>query len=183
MSALDVQVAGDHYKKFKIQPIEFTMANNLDFCQGNIIKYACRHEFKNGKEDLLKIKHYVDLLIEAKYPDEDVTPKPSHVKEDVKEDVEDDYGYVIRHMGGVSLKISDDQFTGFLRFYDDVHHWSGENLCKFATNLRNKHPRGDFDWNQSTTMALKSAFDWHTSPEGFILWSKLYQELKDRGVR
>ena len=66
-SALDVQVGGDHYQRFKIQPIEFIMKNDLDFCQGNVIKYICRHDFKNGLEDLKKVKHYVDLLIELKY--------------------------------------------------------------------------------------------------------------------
>lgn len=66
-NALNVQVGGSHYKKFKIQPVEFIHANGLDFCQGSIIKYCCRFREKNGKEDLLKIKHYVDLLIEMEY--------------------------------------------------------------------------------------------------------------------
>ncbi len=65
--ALDKQVGGGHYKDFAIQPIEFIMANNLNFCVGNIIKYACRADKKGGIEDLEKIKHYVDLLIELKY--------------------------------------------------------------------------------------------------------------------
>lgn len=47
-----------------IQPIEFIMKNNIGFCEGNIIKYICRYKDKNGKEDLLKIKHYVDLILE-----------------------------------------------------------------------------------------------------------------------
>jgi hypothetical protein len=67
MSALDTQVGGSHYKDFKIQPIEFTHQNNLNFCQGNVIKYITRYKFKNGIEDLKKIKHYVDLLIELEY--------------------------------------------------------------------------------------------------------------------
>jgi hypothetical protein len=63
-SALDVQVGGGHYKDMAIQPIEFTHKNKLNFCQGNIIKYATRYKAKNGKEDLEKVKHYADLLIE-----------------------------------------------------------------------------------------------------------------------
>jgi hypothetical protein len=63
-SALDVQVGGGHYKDMAIQPIEFTHKNNLNFCQGNIVKYACRYKNKNGKQDLEKVKHYADLLIE-----------------------------------------------------------------------------------------------------------------------
>ena len=64
ISALDVQTGGSHYKDMVIQPIEFTMKNNLNFCQGNVIKYITRYKQKNGLEDLEKVKHYVDLLIE-----------------------------------------------------------------------------------------------------------------------
>lgn len=63
------EVGGDHYRKMKIQPIEFITANGLNFCEGNIIKYVARHKQKNGKEDLLKARHYIDLLIESEYPD------------------------------------------------------------------------------------------------------------------
>ena len=36
------QTGGKHYIRFAIQPIEFIVANKLDFIQGNIIKYALR---------------------------------------------------------------------------------------------------------------------------------------------
>lgn len=64
MSALDVQVGGDHYKERRIQPIEYIHANNLNYSEGAIVKYITRWREKNGFEDLEKIKHYVDLLIE-----------------------------------------------------------------------------------------------------------------------
>lgn len=67
---LDVQVGGGHYKSFAIQPVEYCQKNKLGFCESCIIKYASRHKEKNGKEDLLKIKHFVDLLIELEYGDE-----------------------------------------------------------------------------------------------------------------
>tara|TARA_B100000575_G_scaffold111794_1_gene88917 strand:- start:350 stop:601 length:252 start_codon:yes stop_codon:yes gene_type:complete len=63
-SALDKQVGGSHYKDFKIQPIEFITANNLSFIQASIIKYICRYDKKNGKEDINKIIHYCELLKE-----------------------------------------------------------------------------------------------------------------------
>ena len=66
---LDKQVGGSHYKRFKIQPIEFCQANKLDACQSAVIKYICRHEFKNGLQDLEKAKHYIDLLIQLEYGD------------------------------------------------------------------------------------------------------------------
>lgn len=65
-SALNKQVAGSHYQ-MAIQPIEFIHANNLDFIQGSIIKYAVRFREKNGAEDLKKIIHYAELLLELEY--------------------------------------------------------------------------------------------------------------------
>lgn len=67
---LNKQIGGSHYKNFKIQPIEFIQKNNLSFIQGCIIKYICRYKDKNGLQDLEKIKHYVDLLIELEYNNE-----------------------------------------------------------------------------------------------------------------
>lgn len=67
MSALDTQVKGDHYKKCFIQPIEYITLNKLSFAQGNIVKYATRYKDKNGVEDLMKIKHYVDLILQLEY--------------------------------------------------------------------------------------------------------------------
>ena len=64
-SALDRQVGGEHYKNdFKIQPIEFITANKLSFIQASIIKYICRYNKKNGKEDIDKAIHYCELLKE-----------------------------------------------------------------------------------------------------------------------
>lgn len=64
MEALKKQVGGNHYLGFKIQPIEFIVANDLSFTQGNVIKRICRYKKKNGIEDLRKIQHEIDLLIE-----------------------------------------------------------------------------------------------------------------------
>ena len=70
MKQTDVQVGGTHYKDMKIQPIEFVLANNLDYCQGNIIKYVCRFRHKNGLDDLRKAMHYLEFLIEKEMEDE-----------------------------------------------------------------------------------------------------------------
>ena len=64
MSALEKQVAGGHYTKCSIQPIEYIHANNLPFIEGNVVKYITRWRDKNGIEDLKKVIHYVELLIE-----------------------------------------------------------------------------------------------------------------------
>ena len=63
-NVFDVQVGGDHYKNYAIQPIDFIEANNLSFAQGCVIKYILRYKEKNGIEDLKKAKHYIDLIIE-----------------------------------------------------------------------------------------------------------------------
>lgn len=66
-TAYDTQVGGSHYKEFKIQPSVFINENKLLFAEGNAIKYICRHVNKGGKEDLLKAKHYIDMIIERDY--------------------------------------------------------------------------------------------------------------------
>jgi hypothetical protein len=62
---LDIQIGGDHYKDFKIQPVEFITKNRIQFLEGCIIKRICRYNISGGKgiEDLNKIKHEVDLII------------------------------------------------------------------------------------------------------------------------
>ena len=63
-SALDKQEGGGHYKDFAIQPIEFTCKNNLDFLQGNVVKYVCRHKNKNGILVDVCCHHWVCCLSE-----------------------------------------------------------------------------------------------------------------------
>jgi hypothetical protein len=62
--ALTKQVGGDHYRGKAIQPIIYIHANNLGFCEGNVVKYVTRWREKNGIADLEKAKHYIELLIE-----------------------------------------------------------------------------------------------------------------------
>jgi len=60
------QEGGSHYE-LNIQPIEYIHGNELGFIEGNIIKYATRHRAKNGAEDIRKIIHYCELLLELEY--------------------------------------------------------------------------------------------------------------------
>lgn len=55
------QVAGTHYQQLVIQPTEFCQRNGLDFCVGSILKYISRYRRKNGVEDLLKARHFVEI--------------------------------------------------------------------------------------------------------------------------
>lgn len=61
-----VEVGGEHYQ-MPIQPIEFIMANGIPFCEGNVIKYVCRHRRKNGVEDIRKAIHYLEIILEKEY--------------------------------------------------------------------------------------------------------------------
>ena len=63
-SALDKQESGNHYKDKAIQPIVYIHANNLGFCEANVVKYVTRWREKGGEADLRKAIHYLELLIE-----------------------------------------------------------------------------------------------------------------------
>ena len=65
MKSYKKQVGGNHYKNYKIQPVEFIIKNNIGFVEGNIIKYVLRFKEKGGVQDLEKAKHYIELLIES----------------------------------------------------------------------------------------------------------------------
>lgn len=59
------QYGGTHYKNLKVEVWDFITANNIPYMEGNIIRYATRWRDKGGMEDLLKLRHYVDKLIEV----------------------------------------------------------------------------------------------------------------------
>ena len=64
---LDRQVGGNHYKDCGIQPVEYIHANKLDYFEGNVVKYITRHKLKGGHEDIEKVIHYAELILELKY--------------------------------------------------------------------------------------------------------------------
>lgn len=52
-----------HYTARAIQPVDFIVANGMDYLEGNVVKYVARYRRKNGLEDLKKARTYLDLLI------------------------------------------------------------------------------------------------------------------------
>lgn len=61
----DNQVGGNHYKNYKIQPMEYSMKNALDPLQHSVIKYVTRFRDKNQPvEDLRKARHCIEMLID-----------------------------------------------------------------------------------------------------------------------
>jgi hypothetical protein len=70
MNARDAQVGGDHYSKHTIQPWDvmqeyLSKEEFIGFLKGNIIKYFLRFPAKGGKQDLEKMIHYIQKLIEV----------------------------------------------------------------------------------------------------------------------
>lgn len=64
---LDEQIGGDHYKKLKIQPIEYAHANSMGFIEASVLKYITRHKFKGGVADIDKAIHCLQMLKELEY--------------------------------------------------------------------------------------------------------------------
>ena len=68
-NALNEQVGGEHYKKYAIQPAEYCQRNKLNSLESSIIRYATRHQDKNGREDIEKIIHCAKLILKFDYAD------------------------------------------------------------------------------------------------------------------
>ena len=64
MKASDKQVGGDHYRSLPIQPGKYIRANGLGWYEGNIVKYITRYKQKGGKQDIEKVIHYAELILE-----------------------------------------------------------------------------------------------------------------------
>jgi hypothetical protein len=64
---LHLQVQGAHYKNLKIQPVEYAHANQLDWFQGESIKYITRHKDKNKSDDIKKAIHILQIYLKLEY--------------------------------------------------------------------------------------------------------------------
>lgn len=68
-SAFADQVGGSHYKNLAIQPSEYCQRNRLNFCESSVVKYVTRHRAKNGRQDIEKAIHFLQILLEIDYPE------------------------------------------------------------------------------------------------------------------
>lgn len=57
----------EHYSGYKIEPITFIMVNKLPYAEGNVVKYVCRHDKKNGLEDIEKAIKYLKFIAKDTY--------------------------------------------------------------------------------------------------------------------
>ena len=64
-NANERQVGGDHYKGKPFEHWDVVIEHDLDYFQGQVTKYLMRWKKKNGLEDLMKARHYLDKYIEA----------------------------------------------------------------------------------------------------------------------
>lgn len=53
-----------HYTAHGIEPIDYIVANDMNFLEGNVIKYVTRYKLKNGLEDLQKAQQYLQWLVD-----------------------------------------------------------------------------------------------------------------------
>jgi uncharacterized protein DUF3310 len=60
----DPVVQPHYYARFTIEPATFIAANKLPFDVGSIIKYVCRFDAKNGRQDVEKAKRFCEMLLE-----------------------------------------------------------------------------------------------------------------------
>ena len=58
-----------HYEG-AITPVEYIVANELDFLRGNVVKYVSRDKRKNGAEDIRKAIHYCQMILKYDYNEE-----------------------------------------------------------------------------------------------------------------
>jgi len=54
-----------HYTQGKIEVIDFILDQKMPYLESNVLKYICRHRYKNGLEDLKKAQWYINKLIEV----------------------------------------------------------------------------------------------------------------------
>ena len=57
-----------HYSRWKIQPVQFIVENEIPYAEGNVIKYVSRYNLKNTDpklqlQDLEKAQWYLNDLV------------------------------------------------------------------------------------------------------------------------
>lgn len=64
MSSKDSYNVKPNYYYKGISPFSYIESNNMNFFEGNVIKYITRYKDKGGKEDLLKAQEYLNYIIQ-----------------------------------------------------------------------------------------------------------------------
>lgn len=103
-AALETQIGGGHYKDLPIQPAEYCQRNRLGFCESSVIKYVTRHREKNGRQDIEKAIHFLQILLDIEYPEDRSTWRPEGLPCEIPDPPEPPKGHclVYRGMGWLS---------------------------------------------------------------------------------
>ena len=66
-SAFDKQEGGSHYKNLSPQPAEVLRSWGVAHLEGEVIYRILRHSEKDGREDIRKCIHALELILELDY--------------------------------------------------------------------------------------------------------------------
>lgn len=74
MTVNDIQIGGDHYKKYgDLQPWDVIVAWNLGYLDGTALKYIARWRDKGGLDDIRKAIHFLEKFIEVEEAKQNAT--------------------------------------------------------------------------------------------------------------
>ena len=57
----------EYYTQGNIECIDYIISKKLNFLEGNVVKYITRHRTKGQEEDIRKVIHYCELILEHTY--------------------------------------------------------------------------------------------------------------------
>lgn len=113
----------EHYKTGGIETIDFIQAKLTEeqfkgYLTGNVIKYISRHEQKNGREDLLKARWYLNRLLAGKNREKPFIYVCSPLRGDVERNIQRAIGYsrYVYSQGGIPMT----PHVYFTTFLDDT---------------------------------------------------------------
>lgn len=85
--SMNEQVGGTHYQHLEIQPAEYCQRNRLSYCESAVVKYVSRHRHKNGRQDLEKAIHCLQMLIAMEYPVDELPPQSNWAQEEQESEI------------------------------------------------------------------------------------------------
>lgn len=63
-----------HYTQGTIETWDYIVSQKMGYLEGNVCKYISRYRYKNGLQDLLKARAYLNRLIKEHTPSDDGDP-------------------------------------------------------------------------------------------------------------
>lgn len=135
MKVEEIQHGGDHYKDQPkhLQPIWLGVALNLNPMEYSVLKYLLRHRKKAGLEDLKKMVHFAQMLMEHEYG---VCPVVVYPEQDSPSDVS---GEEIRDVSDTETEDEQPSNCPF-KVGDVIRH--------ISPNLRSRWIVKEIDWEK-----------------------------------